>query len=425
MRAPFQLDLHVPNFNWPDTPPEAFFDKLTEIATTAERSGFSCISMMDHLHQIPPVGPPENWMMEGNAILAALAARTSSIHLGLLVGGVTYRNPALVAKLTTTIDVISGGRAVLGIGAAWFEEEHKAYGFDFPPLKERFERPEDALNITRMLFTQDVATYEGKHHRVVEAFNNPKPLRGDIPILIGGSGERKTLRFVAKYADGSNLFGDVERVKHLLGVLEGHCNDVGRDIGEITKTRMGTLYIARTHEEAEKKLEPVVARAPDAERARAQALVGAPDEVAEQVQAYLDAGLDGITLSMPDVHDTEMVALAGETLGAVIGTRAAYPPRTCGGSPRSARPSCATSRSPTPTRCSPPRSPRAPVRARTGARPPPGPRARRDARSAARTRSASSRTGSAARESCCTRCSRSGAGSCGGACWTRRRASAG
>src|SRR5829696_5188084 len=279
MRAPFQLDLHVPNFNWPDTPPEAFFEKLVDIASTAESSGFSSISMMDHLHQIPPVGPPENWMMEGNTILAALAARTSSIHLGLLVGGVTYRNPALLAKLTTTIDIISGGRAVLGIGAAWFEAEHQAYGFDFPPLKERFERLEDALNITRRLFTEPVATYEGKHYRVEGAFNNPKPIRGDIPILIGGSGERKTLRFVAKYADGSNLFGDVERVKHLLGVLEGHCSDIGRDPGEITKTRMATMYIAPTQEAAAAKFEPVLARAADPDRARAQAFIGEPDEV--------------------------------------------------------------------------------------------------------------------------------------------------
>jgi F420-dependent oxidoreductase-like protein len=321
MRAPFQLDLHVPNFNWPDTPPEAFFEKLVEIAQTAEDSGFSSISMMDHLHQIPPVGPPENWMMEGNAILAALGARTSTINLGLLVGGVTYRNPALVAKLTTTIDIISGGRAVLGIGAAWFEAEHLAYGFDFPPLKERFERLEDALNITRMMFTEPISTYAGKHHRVEGAFNNPKPIRGDIPILIGGSGERKTLRMVAQYADGSNLFGDVERVKHLLGVLEGHCETLGRDMGEITKTRMGTMYIAPTHEAAMAKLEPAVAGAADPDRARAQAFVGEPDEVAAQVQAYLDAGLDGITFSMPDVHDLESVALAGETLSAVIGTK--------------------------------------------------------------------------------------------------------
>jgi F420-dependent oxidoreductase-like protein len=321
MRAPFELDLHVPNFNWPDTPPEAFFEKLVEIAKTAEDSGLRSISMMDHLHQIPPVGPAENWMMEGNAILAALAARTSKINLGLLVGGVTYRNPALVAKLTTTIDIISGGRAVLGIGAGWFEAEHKAYGFDFPPLKERFERLEDALNITRLLFTEPVATYEGKHHRVDGAFNNPKPIRGDIPILIGGSGERKTLRFVASYADGSNLFGDVERVKHLLGVLEGHCEDAGRDPAEITKTRMGRVYIGATHEQAEAKFAPVLAASDDPDRERAQAFIGEPSEIAAQVQEYLDAGLDGITFSMPDVHDVEAVALAGETLSAVIGTK--------------------------------------------------------------------------------------------------------
>ena len=258
--------------------------------------------MMDHLHQIAPVGPPENYMFDGNTMLAALAARTSTINLGLLVGGVTYRNPALVAKITRRSTSSRGGRAVLGIGAAWFEEEHQAYGFDFPPLKERFERLEDALNITR----DDV--HAGRRRPTpasttasTGAFNNPKPIRGDIPILIGGSGERKTLRFVAKYADGSNLFGDVERVKHLLGVLEGHCEDVGRDPAEITKTRMGRVYIGATHEEAEAKFAPVLAASDDPDRERAQAFVGEPAEIAEQVQAYLDAGLDGITFSMPDV----------------------------------------------------------------------------------------------------------------------------
>jgi len=321
MRAPFQLDLHVPSFNYPDVAPGALFEKLAEIAIAAEESGFSSLSLMDHVHQISGVGPPENYMFDGNTMLAAIAARTSSIHLGLLVGGVTYRNPALVAKITTTLDVISNGRAVLGIGAAWFEGEHKAYGFDFPPLKERFERLEEALQITRAMFTQDVTTHEGKHYRVENAFNNPKPIRGDIPILIGGSGERKTLRFVAKYADGSNISGDLERVKHLLGVLEGHCQDVGRDPAEITKTRMCTVYIAPTHEAAQAKLEAAAQRAADPDRVRAMAFAGAPEEVAEQVQAYLDAGLDGVTVSLADVYDTEIVALVGETLGAVIGTR--------------------------------------------------------------------------------------------------------
>jgi F420-dependent oxidoreductase-like protein len=277
---------------------------------------------MDHLHQIRGVGPEENWMLEGSTLLSALAARTQRVNLSLLVAGVTYRNPALHAKITTTIDVISGGRAIHGLGAAWFEGEHDAYGFHFGTLKERFERLEDALNIARLMFTQERATYEGTHHSVHGAYNRPKPIRGDIPILIGGSGERKTLRFVAKYADGSNLFGDLERVKHLLGVLEGHCEDVGRDPGEITKTRQSQVYIAPTHEAATAKLDHAVAAAADPDRLRLGAIAGEPDEVASQVQAYLDTGLDGLTITLPDVHDLETVALAGETLGAVIGTRA-------------------------------------------------------------------------------------------------------
>jgi F420-dependent oxidoreductase-like protein len=323
MRAPFQLDLHIPNFNYPDVAPDALFERISDVAQAAEASGFSSLSYMDHLHQIGPVGPPENYMLEGYSMLAATAARTSTINLGLLVGGVTYRNPALVAKLATTLDIISGGRAVLGIGAAWFEAEHDAYGFAYPSLKERFERLEEALQIFRLMFREDVATFAGKYYRVDGAFNNPKPIRGDIPILIGGSGERKTLRFVAKYGDGCNLFGDVERVKHLLGVLEGHCSDVGRDPSEITKTRMASVYIAPNGDDAVAKLEAALRGAADPERARAQAFVGDPDTVAAQAQEYLDAGLDGITITMPDSYDVEMVKLAGETLGAVIGTRTA------------------------------------------------------------------------------------------------------
>jgi alkanesulfonate monooxygenase SsuD/methylene tetrahydromethanopterin reductase-like flavin-dependent oxidoreductase (luciferase family) len=189
MRAPFQLDLHVPNFNWPDVAPEDIFERLANIATTAEDSGFSSISMMDHYHQIPGVGPQTNYMFEGNTMLAALAARTSKASLGLLVGGVMYRNPAALAKITTGIDVISGGRAVLGLGAAWFEDEHKAYGFDFPPLKERFERLEDALNIARKMFTEDPAPASRRHpdpdrrQRREEDAADGRPVRRRVELL--------------------------------------------------------------------------------------------------------------------------------------------------------------------------------------------------------------------------------------------------
>jgi F420-dependent oxidoreductase-like protein len=318
MRVPITLSLHLPNFNYPGVGPEDLFERLADIAGTAEESGFSAVTVMDHLHQIPGVGPRTNWMLEGNTILGALAARTSRVHLGLLVGGVMYRNPALLAKITTTLDVISGGRAMFGLGAAWFEEEHVAYGYDFPPLKERFERLEDALQIARAMFTQEESSVEGRHYRTHNVLNNPRPLRGDIPILIGGSGERKTLRLVAQYADGCNIFGDVERVKHLLGVLERHCEDVGRDPAEITKTRMASVFIAPTHEEAQRKLD--AANLP--EERRAMIFVGDPDTVVGQAQELLDAGIEGLTISIPDVHDLETVALAGRTLGPLVGAPA-------------------------------------------------------------------------------------------------------
>jgi F420-dependent oxidoreductase-like protein len=275
---------------------------------------------MDHLHQIPGVGPPTNWMLEGNTTLAALAARTHRIALGLMVGGVTYRNPALHAKITTTLDLISGGRAIHAVGAAWFENEHRAYGFEFPPLKTRFELLEDALVIARQMFTQDEARFAGTHFHVEGALNNPRPIRGDIPILVGGSGERKTLRLVAQYADGCNVFGDPERVRHLMGVLDGHCEDVGRDPAEITRTRLGTLCIAETHEEAERLLASWPDRAGlDPERLRMVLTLGTPDEVAEQVRELLVAGLDGLVFHLPNPWDLDAVALAGEMLVRAMG----------------------------------------------------------------------------------------------------------
>ena len=323
MRAPITLSLHLPNFNYPGVPADRLFEHLVAIATTAEQSGFSGVTVMDHLHQIPGVGPRTNFMLEGNTILGALAARTKTANLGLLVGGVTYRNPALLAKIATTLDIISGGRAIFGIGAAWFEEEHDAYGFDFPSLGTRFEHLEDALNIARRMFTEEEPTYVGTHHKVENILNNPRPLRGDIPILIGGSGERKTLRMVAQYADGSNFFGDLERTKHLLGVLEGHCERLGRDPAEITKTRMAQVVIGETAEAAERKVRDAVARGANEERMRSFGFIGTPEAVAEQAQAFLDAGVDGFTVSIPDVHDLETVALVGETIGPLVNATAA------------------------------------------------------------------------------------------------------
>ena len=317
MRAPIELDLHLPNFNYPGVGPEALFEKLVDIATAAEAAGFTSLSLMDHYHQIPPVGPPQNFMFDGSTMLAGLAGRTKTIALGLLVGGVTYRNPAQHAKITTTLDVISGGRAFHGIGAGWFEAEHVAYGFAFPPLKERFERLEDHLRIARAMFTEEQATVEGTHHSARAAYNNPKPIRGDVPILIGGSGERKTLRMVAQYADGCNLFGDPQRAEHLLGVLRGHCERVGRDPAEITKTSMMTIAIADDAAGVKAKLD-AMREAGFPEDRIANTTAGTPDQIRERAEAFKAVGIEGVTFSMPDVHDLDAIRLAGETLAPVF-----------------------------------------------------------------------------------------------------------
>jgi F420-dependent oxidoreductase-like protein len=315
LRAPIRLGLQIPNFNFPGVSEADLFERLSDIASVAESSGFDTVLVMDHLHQIRGVGPPENWMLDGNTILAGLAARTDSVNLSLLVGATTYRNPALNAKITTTLDVMSGGRAIHAIGAGWNVDEATAYGYEFPSLGERFERLEDHLNIVRAMFTQERATYEGKHHSVHEALNNPKPIRGDIPIMIGGSGEKKTLRMVAQYADASNFFGDPDRLRHLIGVLEGHCERLGRDPAEITKTRLGTVIIAPTQEEADAKLERLAqATGMDPDR-RAMVLTGDPDTVGEKASALLESGIDALIFNSPEVHDLETVQLIGETLG--------------------------------------------------------------------------------------------------------------
>jgi F420-dependent oxidoreductase-like protein len=319
MRVPVRLGLQIPSFELAGVPPEQLFGKLVEIAATAEASGFDSLFVMDHLHQIPGVGPPEQRMLEGNTALAALAARTERAQLGLMVGSVTYRNPALHAKITTTLDVISGGRAIHSLGAGWYEEEHLAYGYAFPPLKERFERLEDALRVSRAMFTQASASVEGRHHSIESVLNNPRPLRGDIPILVGGSGERKTLRLVAQYADGCNVFGDPERARHLMDVLDAHCANVGRDPAEITRTRLGTLAIAETHEQAEAAIASWPDRLEiDPERLKYVLTVGDPDEVGERVQALVEAGIEGFVFNMPNPQDLDALALAGETVSRAL-----------------------------------------------------------------------------------------------------------
>ena len=208
---------------------------------------------MDHYHQIANVGPVTDPMLEAYTLLGGVAARTSRVALGAMVTGVTYRNPAFLAKVLTTLDIVSSGRAILGIGAAWNEAESRAYGYDWPSTSERFERLEDALQICRSMFTQRETTFRGRVHHVEGAINVPQPVQpGGPKILIGGGGEQKTLRLVATYADMWNGFGDAETIRHKLDVLRGHCEAVGRDFDEIVTTRLGTLIVAETADEAER-----------------------------------------------------------------------------------------------------------------------------------------------------------------------------
>jgi F420-dependent oxidoreductase-like protein len=289
--APLQpvtrLGLQIPDFTFPGVAAADLFDTIAGIAMTAEAHGFDSIWVMDHLYQIGGVGPQEDPMLEAYTLLSAIAARTLDAALGTMVTGVTYRNPALLAKIVTTLDVISSGRAILGIGAAWNDDEHAGYGYDFPPAGERLDRLEEALQICRAMFTEPAPTFEGRHYRIHQVLNNPKPIRGRIPILIGGGGEKRTLRLVAQYGDACNVFGDPEQVRHKLDVLERHCADVGRDPAEITKTTLQTVRY--------------------------------PAAAADQLAEYLKVGVDGVVVNMPDVANLDRVAQAGEAPRAVLG----------------------------------------------------------------------------------------------------------
>jgi F420-dependent oxidoreductase-like protein len=230
-----KVGLHIADFTWDGGPP-ALGPRLGEIARRAEDAGVDRISVMDHVWQIGHLGPPEHEMLEAYTALGFLAAVTDRVKLLTVVTAVVYREPGLLAKAVTTLDVLSGGRAMLGIGAAWNEEEARGLGLFFPPLAERFERLEEALRICQQMWSADDGPFEGKHYHLARTLNSPQALsRPHPPILIGGQGERKTLLLVARYADACNLF-DTPELAHKLDVLRGHCAAEGRDYAAIEKT---------------------------------------------------------------------------------------------------------------------------------------------------------------------------------------------
>ncbi len=314
-----RLGLQVPSFTYPDGDPATIFETTVAQAQAAERAGYDSFWVMDHFYQLPGLGTPDEPMLEAYTILAGVAARTSTIGLGAMVGGVTYRNPAFLAKTVTTLDIVSEGRAIWGIGAGWYEEEHDGYGYEFGTFTERFEKLEEALQIVQAMFVEDSVTFEGKWYQTSEALNSPKPVQaGGPPTIIGGSGEKKTLRMVAQYGDACNVTGSAERVRHLMGVLDAHCERLGRDPADVWRTRLSSVYVAPTMEQAEalvgrgfgvSKLSDLPAERE--ERVRQLFMFGVADSIGEELQAYRDAGLDGYLVNMPGQYlpeDIERVA---------------------------------------------------------------------------------------------------------------------
>ncbi|WP_203338680.1 LLM class F420-dependent oxidoreductase [Nocardioides limicola] len=239
------LGIQICDFSWPGTP-ASIPGTLTRIAQDAEAAGVRSLWLMDHYFQIAPFGPPEAEMLEGYSTLAFLAGRTERVELGLMVTGVTHRHPAVLVKTVTTVDVLSGGRAWLGIGAAWNEVEHAGLGIPFPPLRERFERLEETLQIAHRMWAGDESPYTGRHYRLERPVNSPPPVRRP-PIMIGGSGERKTLRMVAEYADACNIFdAGLEVVKRKYDVLAEHCVALGRDPEEVRRTVLTRLSLTES-----------------------------------------------------------------------------------------------------------------------------------------------------------------------------------
>jgi F420-dependent oxidoreductase-like protein len=232
------LGLHLPRLTMPGGDVAGTAAALAASARAAEAAGFRDVTLMDHWFQMEMFGGPGEPMLDGYTTLGYLAAVTERVRLGLLVTGVTYRHPGLLAKTIATLDVLSGGRARLGIGAAWYDREHHGLGVPFPPLAERFERLEEAIQICLQMWSDDNGPFAGRHYQLAETFCEPRPLQAPHPpVLVGGSGERKTLRLVAQYADACNLFATTpEEVGRKLAVLDGHCADLGRDPATIERT---------------------------------------------------------------------------------------------------------------------------------------------------------------------------------------------
>lgn len=292
-----RMGLHVSNFTWPGGA-EHLAETFGTIAEGADQAGLYSMSVMDHFFQIPGVGPMDHDMLEGYSALTFAAARTSRIRLGTIVTGVTYRVPGLLVKTCTTLDVLSRGRAFFGVGAAWYEEEHRGLGVVYPPLSERFERLEETLRIALQMWADagkadEAKPFEGKYYQLERTLNVPQSIqRPHPPIMVGGSGERKTLRLVAQYADACNLFGRLgdDELRHKLDVLREHCERVGRPYADIEKTvQVGAIHVTKDGHNGSMT----------------------PAQVVERLAHFAEMGFDRGIVTLTNVYEPEAFEVLG------------------------------------------------------------------------------------------------------------------
>jgi F420-dependent oxidoreductase-like protein len=297
-------------------PQDTSFDQYRELWLRCEELGYDWVSDFDHFLPIhsDPAGP----QFEGLTLLSAMAAHTRRIRCGMLVLGVTYRHPAVVANMAATIDHVSGGRLELGMGAAWFELEHDQYGIPFPPIGVRMDMLDEACRIMRSLWTQETTTFVGKHYRLEDARLEPKPLQERLPLVIGGSGERRTLRIVAEHGDIWNTFyGDLDHYRHLLDVLARHCADVGRDPADVRKSLTFRAILDEDERAAQERVREIYG-GPPPERLRNMMVVGTPEQCVERLRRYADLGVGDFLLgSLAPVNWPTIELVAGSVAPAL------------------------------------------------------------------------------------------------------------
>ena len=304
-----RFGLQHPNFNFDydgqDT--SQIIDSLKNLIVKAENSGFDSFWVMDHFHQIQFVGKQEEPMLEGWTVISVLAGITSKIKLGTLVTGVIYRYPSVLAKVAATLDVLSKGRLFMGIGAAWNEQESTAYGISYPSNQERLVRLEEAIQIIRKMWSEEPsASFNGKYYQINNAYCNPKPIqkKPSPPIMVGGSGERKTLKIVAKYADACNLFGSAETIKRKLNILKEHCKSVGRDYNSILKTKLGAIVVDDNKEMAKTRVQQTFKGIPD-EQINEFVIYGTPEDVLGQIELIEEVGIQYLIVDLEPSRELE------------------------------------------------------------------------------------------------------------------------